>query len=161
MKRILILLLILALGISVDGQLSAQSKQKAPNFALNSADWKTYELSKMKGKVVVVNFWATWCSPCRKEIPDFIESYNTYKGKGLEIIGIALDQGGWEDVTPFVKQNKINYQIVLGGAKEASDYGDVALIPTTFIIDKNGFIVDRHVGVMTKAQLESKIKPLL
>jgi len=161
MKGILIVLLVMALGVSLDGQLSAQSKQKAPNFALKSADGKTYELSKMKGKVVVVNFWATWCGPCRKEIPDFIEIYKRYESKGLEIIGIALDEGGWEDVKPYVKESKINYPIVLGGRKEASDYGNVAAIPTTFIIDKNGFIVDRHIGVMTKAQLESKIKPLL
>jgi thiol-disulfide isomerase/thioredoxin len=128
---------------------------------LRAANGKTYELSKMKGKVVVVNFWATWCGPCRKEIPDFTEVYKNYKNKGVEIVGISLDQGGWDDVLPFLKTNSISYPIVIGSDKLASEFGDVQYIPTTFFVDKNGYIVGQQVGGMTKSQLESKIKSLL
>ncbi len=161
MKRFLALVSILVLSFSLLELGSAQSKQKAPDFTLRSADGKTYQLSKMHGKVVVVNFWATWCPPCKREIPDFIEVFGKYRSKGLEIVGIALDQGGWNDVTPFLKQNKINYPIVVGDDNVSDAYGGITAIPTTFIIDKNGYIVDSHVGMMTKAQLEAKIKHLL
>jgi len=161
MKRFLALVSMLALSVSLLDLASAQSKQKAPDFTLRSADGKTYQLSKLQGKVVVVNFWATWCGPCRREIPDFIEVFRKYQGEGLEIVGISLDQGGWNDVTPFLKQNKINYPVVLGDDKISEEYGGINAIPTTFIIDKNGYIVDTHVGMMSKAQLEAKIKQLL
>ena len=161
MKRFLALVSILLLSFSLLDLASAQSKQKAPDFTLRSADGKTYQLSKMQGKVVVVNFWATWCPPCKREIPDFIEVFRKYQDKGLEIVGISMDQGGWNDVTPFLKQNKINYPIVLGNDRVSDEYGGITAIPTTFIIDKNGYIVDTQIGMMSKAQLEAKIKHLL
>jgi len=135
--------------------------QKAPNFSLKSFDGKIVELSKLKGKVVVVNFWATWCPPCRAEIPDFIKVYDTYKSKGFEIVGIALDEDGWEKVKPFVDKNKISYPIVLGTAAVVQQYGGIEGIPTTFIVDKKGNVVERQVGMLTKGMLEQKIKVLL
>jgi cytochrome c biogenesis protein CcmG/thiol:disulfide interchange protein DsbE len=146
----------MALAAVVNGQ-----SKKAANFVLKSADGTTYELSKMKGKVVVINFWATWCGPCRKEIPDFIEAYKKYNSKGLEIIGISLDQDGWTKVTPFVKQNNINYPIVLGDENITDNYGGINAIPTTFIVDKNGTIVDKTIGLMSLKQLEAKLKSVL
>jgi thiol-disulfide isomerase/thioredoxin len=135
--------------------------RKAANFSLKSSNGSSYELSKHKGKVVVVNFWATWCGPCRKEIPDFIEAYKKYKGKGLEIIGISLDQDGWTKVIPYVKQSNINYPIVLGDEQVVQNYGGINAIPTTFIVDRNGNIVDQQVGTMSLKQLEAKLQPLL
>jgi thiol-disulfide isomerase/thioredoxin len=138
-----------------------QSKEKAPNFTLKTKEGQTITLSKLKGKVVLINFWATWCGPCRAEIPGFKEVYNKYKSKGLEIVGISLDENGWEDVTPFMKQYSINYPVVIGNEKTAKAYGDIYGLPTSFVIDKQGYIVDKHVGLLSKEQLEEKIKGLL
>ena len=134
---------------------------KAPNFTLKTSDGNTVELSKLKGKTVVVNFWATWCGPCRAEIPGFLDVYNKYKSKGLEIVGISVDRGGWSDVNPFVKKFNITYPVVLGNDKVTRLYGDIEAIPTTFIIDKNGTIVNQHVGYMKAEDFEAMIKDLL
>jgi len=158
MKNLFIILMLVITAIFTT---SALAQRKAPDVVFKTADGKIYDLSKLTGKVVVVNFWATWCGPCRKEIPDFIEFYKNYKDKGVEIIGVSLDREGWEKVTPFLKQNPINYPIVLGNGEIAGKFSNFNAIPTTFIIDKSGKIVDEHTGVMTKSQLEAKLKPLL
>jgi cytochrome c biogenesis protein CcmG/thiol:disulfide interchange protein DsbE len=138
-----------------------EKRQKAPNFSLQTQNGKVIELSKLKGKVVLVNFWATWCPPCRAEIPDFIEVYNTYKSKGFEIVGIALDEDGWSKVAPYIEEVKINYLVVLGSAKVVQQYGGIEAIPTTFIVDKNGYIAGTQVGLLSKETLEQKLKSLL
>ena len=161
MKRGFILSLLLPLFLFAIGNAQSVQPQKAPNFSLKTYDGKIVELAKLKGTVVVVNFWATWCPPCRAEIPDFIKVYDTYKSKGLEIVGIALDEDGWSKVKPFLEKNKINYPIVLGNAEVVQQYGGIEGIPTTFIVDKKGNIVDHQVGTLTKGILEQKIKSLL
>jgi len=138
-----------------------QSQGKAPNFSLKTADGKTVELAKQKGKVVVVNFWATWCGPCRAEIPGFIEMYERYKSKGLEIIGVSLDQDGWNVVKPYVERMKVTYPVVVGDGALADAYGGIEAIPTTFIVDKNGNILNRHLGYLSKQAFEKIIKDLL
>jgi peroxiredoxin len=143
------------------GTLSAQIGEQAPTFSLKDKDGKTYSTESLKGKVVVLNFWATWCPPCRAEIPAFKSVYDKYKGKGVEIVGVSLDHKGWDVITPFLDQYKLNYPVVLGGAEIAKAYGNVRSIPTTFIIDRDGKVIDSHVGAMSEEQLVKTFEKLL
>jgi peroxiredoxin len=161
MKHIWSISIIALVFFIVAGNAQSSKRQKAPNFALSSQNGKVIELVKLKGKVVLVNFWATWCPPCRAEIPDFIDVYNIYKSKGFEIVGIALDEEGWQKVAPFMKEAKINYPIVLGTRTITQAYGGIDGIPTTFIVDKDGYIVEHQVGMLTKTALEKALKKYL
>jgi peroxiredoxin len=161
MKRILSILTVIVIFLFAISSAQLEKKYKAPNFSLKTQDGKVIELAKLNGKVILLNFWATWCPPCRAEIPDFIELYNSYKSKGFEIIGIALDEDGWSKVNPYIKEAKINYPIVIGTEKEVKQYGGIEAIPTSFIIDKNGYIAGKQVGFLPKDALEQKLKSLL
>lgn len=160
MKRsVALIAALLALGLTA--RAIAQTGSKAPDFKLQTADKKEVTISGLKGKVVVLNFWATWCGPCVREIPDFLEVYEQYKPKGLEIVGVSLDRGGWETVNPFVAKMKMTYPVVMGNNEIVQAYGGFNSIPTTFFIDKNGVIVKQKVGLLSKAELEETLKKLL
>lgn len=133
----------------------------APDFELPDVNGKKVRLSDFKGKVIILDFWATWCPPCRAEIPGFIELYNKYKDKGVVIIGISLDEGGVKDVLPFMKEFGINYHILIGNYKVTQDYGGIRGIPTTFVIDKKGNIRAKYVGYRPKEVFERDIIMLL
>ncbi len=133
----------------------------APDFELPDVNGKKVRLSDFKGKIIILNFWATWCPPCRAEIPGFIELYKKYKDKGVEIIGISLDEGGLKDVIPFMKEFGINYRILLGNYKVTQDYGGIRGIPTTFVIDRKGSIRAKYVGYRPKEVFERDIIMLL
>lgn len=134
---------------------------KAPNFSLKSVKGKTVKLSDFKGKIVIVDFWATWCPPCRKGIPDLVSIQKKFK-KDVVVIGISLDaEKTIKDVPEFVKNYKINYPILYGDEKVVVDYGGIQSIPTTFVIDRKGNVVDSHVGLVEKDTYINKIKELL
>ena len=118
----------------------------APAWELKDVDGKTVKSSDFAGKVVVLDFWATWCPPCKAEIPGFVELQKQYGDKGLVIVGVSLDEQGPEVVTPFMKQFSINYPVVMGDAKIVQAFGGIRGIPTTFVIDRSGKIVSGHVG---------------
>ncbi|MCX8094090.1 MAG: TlpA family protein disulfide reductase [Candidatus Goldbacteria bacterium] len=132
--------------------------KKAPDFTLTSLNKNEIKLSNYKGKVVILDFWATWCPPCRAEIPFFIELYKQYKEEGLVIIGMAIDEK--YKVEKFAKDFKINYPVVIGNEKIANDYGGIHGLPTTFIIDKEGNIREKFVGYRPKEVFEEAFKKL-
>ena len=160
-----IFMAILLIGLAATGCTAAPqqgSRQPAPDFNLKTLDGKTLQLSALRGKVVLLDFWATWCPPCKAEIPHFKELHDQYKAKGLEIIGVALDQDGEAAVRPFAQQNQINYPLSATKAQElAQAYGGVRGIPTTFLIDKQGKIAKKYIGYQDKQVFETEIRALL
>ena len=135
--------------------------QAAPAWELKDLDDKAVKLSDFKGKVVLLNFWATWCPPCRQEIPDLVALQNQYKDKGLVVIGVSLDQNGPAGVKAFVSRMKINYPIVMGDKKISLSYGGINAIPSTFFIDREGNAAGHHEGGADQAMFEAAVKPLL
>jgi cytochrome c biogenesis protein CcmG/thiol:disulfide interchange protein DsbE len=139
----------------------ASDRQTAPEFALKDIDGRTVKLSDYRGKVVLLNFWATWCGPCKVEIPWFSEFENTYKDNDFAVIGVSMDEGGWEDVRPFLQRFKVNYRVVLGDSDVAAQYGGVEALPTSFMIDREGKIASVHVGLVSKSDYATDIQQLL
>ena len=117
-------------------------------------------LESSKGKVVILDLWATWCPPCRKEIPGFINLYKKYKDKGLEIIGVAFDENGQEVVPPFMKTMGINYQVYLDGGDIARKY-DLQAYPTTIVYGKDVKAASKHVGYVSEKEFEDELSNLL
>ena len=140
----------------------ASSETKAaPDFELKDVTGKTVHLSDSAGTVRLVDFWATWCAPCREEIPMFKDLHARYGPRGLTLIGIAMDDEGTEVVVPFVRENAMPYINLLGNEAVASAYGPLSGLPTKFLIDKNGNIVEKFFGPVPRAVLEKKIETLL
>jgi peroxiredoxin len=145
------------------------TRNAAPEFALKDANGTTVKLSDYKGKVVVVNFWATWCGPCKVEIPWFIDFEKTYKDRDFAVLGIAMDEEGWPQVKPYVDEKKINYRVLLGndelsqlyGAIDPRLSGGVDQLPTTVIVDRKGRIASVHIGLAAKATYVGEIQNLL
>jgi len=133
----------------------------APAWKLRTPDGREVSSTDFAGKVMVVNFWATWCPPCRAEIPDLIELQKKYGNEGLVIVGISLDQDGAGVVGKFVEAKGINYPVVLGDDAVVAAFGGFEGIPTTFIIDRQGQIRDRLTGADTAAGFEKRFKPFL
>jgi peroxiredoxin len=131
---------------------------QAPDFVLTDLQGHTLKLSDLRGKAVVLNFWATWCPPCKEEIPWFVEFQNRYGPQGLQIVGVNMDDGGKQDVEKFVAEHSINYPILLGQEKVAEAYGGIDYLPTTFYIDRNGVVTDRVFGQPERDEIEQNIK---
>jgi cytochrome c biogenesis protein CcmG/thiol:disulfide interchange protein DsbE len=137
------------------------ARKRAPEFALKDANGKVVHLADYRGKVVLLDFWATWCGPCTIEIPWFTEFQRKYKDRGFEVLGVSMDEDGWKAITPFVTQKKVNYRIVLGDDKTGDQYGGLEALPTTFVIDRDGRIAAVHVGLAGKKDFEDAIETLL
>jgi thiol-disulfide isomerase/thioredoxin len=135
--------------------------EKAYNFSLKDLNGNTYRLSDFKGKVVILDFWDTWCPPCRREIPHFIELYHKYQNNGFVMIGAAGARYGEEAVSKFLSEYKVPYLNVMANAETIHGYGNFRSIPTTFVIDKQGYIYKKYVGYNPKEIFEMDIKTLL
>lgn len=136
------------------------ARYSAPDFALKDAHDQDVKLSEQKGKVVLVNFWATWCHGCQLEIPWFIDFQKKYEKQGLVVIGISMDEDGWKSVRPWLNEKQVNYPIVIGNQALADRYG-LNGMPLTTLVDRDGKIADVHVGVVDKDATEQKIQALL
>jgi len=139
----------------------AKDRQKAPDFELKDVNGQAVHLSDYKGKVVLLDFWATWCGPCKIEIPWFQEFERQNKDKGFAVLGVAMDDEGWDAVKPFAQERGINYRLVLGNDKIADLYGGLEALPTTLLIDRDGNIAAVHVGLSGKNEFEDGIQELL
>lgn len=140
---------------------AGKDRRAAPDFELKDADGKTVRLSDYKGKVVLLNFWATWCGPCKIEIPWFADFEQRYKDRGFAVLGVSMDEDGWEVVKPYIEKSRINYRTLLGNDAVATQYGGVDSLPTTFLIDADGKIAATHIGLVSKSDYENEIVQLL
>jgi peroxiredoxin len=133
----------------------------APDFSLESLDGKTTRLSDFRGKAVLLNFWATWCGPCKIEMPWFVDFQKQYQSQGLQIIGVAMDDASKEEIGKFAKDMGVNYPILIGKESVGDQYGGVPALPETFLIGRDGKLTDKIIGLKGKAEIEDAIKKAL
>lgn len=151
-------------GSRTDGgqqQAQASDSRQAPDFALTTLAGETISLSSYSGKVLLIDFWATWCPPCVKEIPHFVELYDQYSGEGIEILGVSVDRGGPTVVKKFMEKNEVQYAVAMANMEMVDAYEAYGGIPTTFIIDRQGKVVEKVIGYRDKKFFEDHIKKLL
>jgi cytochrome c biogenesis protein CcmG/thiol:disulfide interchange protein DsbE len=133
----------------------------APDFELPSLDGRKVKLSDFRGQAVLLNFWATWCSPCKIEMPWFVDLQKQYGKDGLVVLGVAMDDTESTKIAEFAHELGVNYPVLLGTDRVSDDYGDVRALPTTFYIDRNGTIVAKAVGLLGRQEIEEDIRKAL
>jgi len=131
--------------------------KEAPDFTLQTVSGESFTLSDHEGKVIVINIWATWCAPCRREIPDFIKMQRDMRDQGVLFVGVSVDEKGWEAVRPYARKMDINYPVMVDDGSVFEGYGPFQLIPTSYIINKKGELEYVAPGMLT----EYKLKPIL
>ena len=134
---------------------------QAPDFELVSLDGRKVKLSDFRGKAVILNFWATWCAPCKTEMPWFVDLQKQYGNDGLAILGVAMDDSDPQKIAQFASEMGVNYPVLLGTNNVSDAYGDVEYLPTTFYINRQGKIVGKVAGLIGKAEIEDDAKKAL
>src|ERR1700730_9956069 len=152
---------LLAMCPLLASQTSPQLGQAAPDFTLTDSAGSSVKLSAYKGKVVLLDFWATWCGGCKVEIPWYVEFQDKYRKDGLSAIGVSMDDDGWKSVKPFLEEHKLNYPVVIANQDLTTRYGGLPSLPITLLIDRDGTIAESHAGMVDKDAFENKIKVLL
>jgi thiol-disulfide isomerase/thioredoxin len=159
------LMLVLGFNMARRAPRSAKNTQmkngEAPDFTLQSLDGKSVRLSDLRGKAVLLNFWATWCAPCKIEMPWFVELQKQYGPDGLQIVGVAMDDASSADIGAFAKDMGVNYPVLIGKESVGDAYGGVQFLPENFYIDRNGKVVDRAFGLKGRGEIEDDIKKIL
>jgi len=140
---------------------SANERKTTPDFTLKDSTGATVKLSDYKGKVVLLNFWATWCGPCKIEIPWFMDFQKSYKDRDFAVLGVSMDEDGWESVKPYIEEHKINYRVVVGNDQVSQLFGSIDSLPTTLVIDREGRIASMHIGLVAKNTYQKEIEQLL
>lgn len=135
--------------------------KSAPDFTLESLDGKNVSLSSYRGQAVLLNFWATWCGPCKIEMPWFVELQKEYGPQGLQIVGVAMDDASREEIAKFAKDMGVNYTILIGKEAVGQLYGGVDVLPTTYFIDRDGKIISREFGLQSRSLFVDNIKKAL
>ena len=162
--RILALIVTLAaVGAAADqaGLYPVNERKAASDFVLQDASDKTAKLAEYRGKVILLDFWATWCTGCKKEIPWFSEFQQTYGSKGFAVVGVSMDEGGWKVLKPFLAEHPVPYRMLLGDEATAKRYGAESL-PDTFLIDRKGRVAAAYKAVLVdKDKVEAQVKALV
>jgi peroxiredoxin len=140
------------------GQLSGQ---QAPDFSLMTLDGKTMKLSDLHGKAVLLNFWATWCEPCKVEMPWFVDLQNKYGAQGLQVLGVAMDDASPSQISSFAQKLGVNYPVLIGKEEVGAQYGGIEYLPSTFYISRDGKILDHVFGLVSKSEIETNIQKAL
>jgi cytochrome c biogenesis protein CcmG/thiol:disulfide interchange protein DsbE len=159
--RIILIGILLICGCGGQDESASLTSQAAPDFALKDLNGRIYRLTDFKGRVVLLNFFATWCDPCRQEIPHLLKLRQKFGGQGVEIIGVSLDHQVDRVLRPFIQRYGITYPVLLGTREVVLDYGGIRGIPTTFVIDHNGTISDYFAGMPPSYLMEESVTKLL
>lgn len=136
-------------------------RQQAPDFTLRDTEGRAVKLSNYRGKVVLLNFWATWCGPCRIEIPWFMQFEKEFKDRGFAVLGVSMDDDGWNAVKPYLERMRVNYRVVMGDSLVSDLYGGVDSLPTSFMIDRQGRVARVHIGLAGRSEYQDDINALL
>jgi peroxiredoxin len=143
------------------GVSAVEPGKTAPDFVLSNSKGERLRLSAYKGKVVLLNFWATWCGPCKTEIPWFVDFETQFQTRGFTVLGVSMDEDGWKVINPYVADHKINYPIVLANEEVNELYGGIEALPTTLLIGKDGKVAFLHAGLISREEYEKEIRQLL
>jgi thiol-disulfide isomerase/thioredoxin len=135
--------------------------QMAPDFALQSLEGKTVHLTDFRGKAVLLNFWATWCEPCKIEMPWFVELQKRYGPEGLQVLGVAMDDASENDIADFAKKMGVNYPVLMGKESVGDSYGGIPYLPLSFYIDRNGKVLSKVPGLKSRSDIEDNVKRAL
>jgi len=143
------------------GAKAVTGRKAAPDFTLEDDAGQPVRLADYKGKVVLLNFWATWCGPCKVEIPWFMEFEKSYRDRGFAVLGVSMDDDGWQAVKPYLAAQRVNYRIALGNDRVSELYGGIDSLPTTVLIDREGRVASVHLGLVSRSECSTEIQQLL